>query len=171
MRVAIPVWDNGLQIFENGGHAPFFAIFDLELQGDHLFKKSLQELRNNPKADPGHSKRCSDREDADCSKGQEGEDEYKAVDAEVVKPPLATSGGTHHRQSHHGKGHHHHSAQHAEENRKMGEVLQDCDHLLAAWLCGRSRAAVKKAGVEVNVFPDIQSADEMIALFLEKRAA
>ncbi len=58
MKIAIPVYDQSLKIFNNAGHTPFFAIF--EQKGAGMFKKiDFVELRENPRANKKASEGCS----------------------------------------------------------------------------------------------------------------
>ena len=63
MRIAVPVFDENLQVFNNTGHTPFFAIF--EQVGAGMFKKSdFVELRANPRGDMNTSGGCSHDDNA-----------------------------------------------------------------------------------------------------------
>lgn len=62
MKIAIPVYDDNLEIFSNAGHAPYFAVYSL--QGEGMFKQCILEgLRYNP------------RSEHECSGHHDGHDE------------------------------------------------------------------------------------------------
>ncbi len=79
MKVAVPVFDEGLDIFKNTGHSPYFAIF--ELKGTGAFKSfSLIEMRKNPRGDK--------ESEQGCSHGAESREEHikgHSVLADIVK--------------------------------------------------------------------------------------
>lgn len=61
MKIAIPVFNANLQVFNNTGHTPFFAIF--EQSGEGMFKKiDLIELRKNPRCDESANSGCSHKD-------------------------------------------------------------------------------------------------------------
>lgn len=63
MKIAVPVYDENLKIFNNTGHTPFFAIF--MQSGAGMFKKiDFVELRKNPRGDISASAGCSHNDDA-----------------------------------------------------------------------------------------------------------
>ena len=69
MKIAIPVYDEKLDIFGNTGHTPFFAIF--EQKGSGMFKKiDFVELRQNPRGNVEASGGCSHK-DEDMSKEEQ----------------------------------------------------------------------------------------------------
>ena len=69
MKIAVPVYDESLKIFNNTGHTPFFAIF--EQSGNGMFKKiDLIELRKNPRGDESANKGCSHK-DSEMSKEEQ----------------------------------------------------------------------------------------------------
>lgn len=62
MKIAVPVYDESLRIFNNTGHTPFFAIF--EQRGAGMFKKiDFLELRENPRANKEASEGCSHKDE------------------------------------------------------------------------------------------------------------
>ena len=69
MKIAIPVYNEALDIFGNTGHTPFFAIF--EQKGSGMFKKiDFVELRQNPRGNVEASGGCSHK-DEDMSKEEQ----------------------------------------------------------------------------------------------------
>ncbi|MDD6055164.1 MAG: hypothetical protein SOW25_06005 [Helicobacter sp.] len=65
MKIAVPVYDESLRVFNNTGHAPFFAIFTQS--GGGMFKKiDFLELRRNPRGDISASEGCA-HNDSDMS--------------------------------------------------------------------------------------------------------
>lgn len=69
MKIAIPVFDKNLQIFNNTGHTPFFAIF--EQIGSGMFRKiDFIELRKNPRGDESANAGCSHK-DSDMSEEEQ----------------------------------------------------------------------------------------------------
>jgi len=64
MKLALPVFDEGLEIFERTGQAPFFAIFE-----DDKFL----ELRQNPK----HSHSHTDHDEHHHGHGENHTNEHK----------------------------------------------------------------------------------------------
>lgn len=74
MRVAVPVWDEGLKIFKNAGHTPFFAIFDQA--GSGMFKSfNFVELRANPRVKDDHEHACESEKTGKCSHEGDSEEE------------------------------------------------------------------------------------------------
>ncbi|WP_104722321.1 NifB/NifX family molybdenum-iron cluster-binding protein [Helicobacter mesocricetorum] len=62
MKIAIPVYNEALDIFGNTGHTPFFAIF--EQKGSGMFKKiDFVELRQNPRGNLEASGGCSHKDE------------------------------------------------------------------------------------------------------------
>lgn len=61
MKIAIPVFNENLQVFNNTGHTPFFAIF--KQSGEGMFKKiDFIELRKNPRGDENANAGCSHKD-------------------------------------------------------------------------------------------------------------
>ncbi len=82
MKVAVPVWDQTNKPFENGGHAPHFAIFNVTPSREWNGITFL-ELRNNPKAKPDHPEKCSDHDEGNC--GNESEIDPSSPEAQLDK--------------------------------------------------------------------------------------
>lgn len=62
MKIAIPVFDENLEIFNNTGHTPFFAIF--KQSGNGMFKTiDFIELRKNPRGDKAANNGCTHKHD------------------------------------------------------------------------------------------------------------
>ncbi|MCI5969460.1 NifB/NifX family molybdenum-iron cluster-binding protein [Helicobacter sp.] len=62
MKIAIPVFDESLKVFNNTGHTPFFAIF--EQSGNGMFKKiDYIELRKNPRGDENANRGCAHKDE------------------------------------------------------------------------------------------------------------
>lgn len=69
MKIAVPVFDESLRVFNNTGHTPFFAIF--EQIGSGMFKKiDFIELRKNPRGDKNANEGCSHK-DSEMSKEEQ----------------------------------------------------------------------------------------------------
>lgn len=76
MKIVVPVADQKLNQFENGGHAPLFAI--LEKTGSETWSGiKLVEFRNNPKAKPDSPGRCNHSVDEDQEKQQKGDHRHE----------------------------------------------------------------------------------------------
>lgn len=174
MKIAIPVWGESQKIFENGGHAPYYGIYDVTGVGQDL-QIQLLELRTNPKGDPDHHKKC--HEDENDEEGCHGSDHHHehshhGFHEHHGKHHAVAGHGNHtHHGHHHGKGHHHgHHGDHGhseEMNQKVMDTLKDCDHFLAEWACGRTQATIKKAGVNVKILKGHTTAEQIIRSFLE----
>ncbi|MDD3467285.1 MAG: hypothetical protein PHE67_09065 [Campylobacterales bacterium] len=85
MRIALPVHKDGVKIFKNAGHTPFFAVY--EIVGAGMFRSfKLIELRANPRINEDHEDEC---EDAHGKCHHEGDAEEHKNDhrimAEIVK--------------------------------------------------------------------------------------
>lgn len=79
MKIVIPVADENLNPFENGGHAPLFAI--LKKSGSGIWSGvRLIEFRNNPKANPDSPERCNHSEDDDCGNNHEHHHDENHID-------------------------------------------------------------------------------------------
>ena len=67
MKVAIPVADEALTFFGNAGHAPYFAVY--QMNGSGMFRSfSLKEVRRNPRNDIDHDH--DDDGHHECSHGE-----------------------------------------------------------------------------------------------------
>lgn len=53
MKVAVPVKDDSLHFFDNAGHTPYFAVYNVK--GGGMFKSfELENIRPNPRTDLDH---------------------------------------------------------------------------------------------------------------------
>lgn len=74
MKIAIPVKDENLTYFNNAGHTPFFAVY--EMKGGGMFKSFVfSELRKNPRTDLDHHD--DEGEHHACSHDHDDEDHVK----------------------------------------------------------------------------------------------
>ncbi|RAX57919.1 hypothetical protein CCZ01_04630 [Helicobacter monodelphidis] len=94
MIIAVPVFDDGLKIFTNTGHSPYFAIF--EQKGKGMFKSfDLLEMRTNPRGNKEAEKGCSHSEDEDTEAHIHGHlvlaEMVKGVDIVLVKHACANT--------------------------------------------------------------------------------
>lgn len=85
MRIALPVHKDGVKIFKNAGHTPFFAVY--EIVGAGMFRSfKLIELRANPRINEDHEDECEDahgkcHHDGDA---EEHKNDHRIM-AEIVK--------------------------------------------------------------------------------------
>ena len=53
MKVAIPIENDNLKMFDNAGHSPYFGVFTIT--GSGMFKSTnLEDVRKNPRDDIDH---------------------------------------------------------------------------------------------------------------------
>ncbi|PZT47443.1 hypothetical protein B6S12_09020 [Helicobacter valdiviensis] len=84
MKIAVPVYDENLKIFENTGHTPYFAIF--KQVGEGMFKKiDLLELRENPRANIHANKGCSHKDEDMSQEEQIAHKKEHDVLGEIIK--------------------------------------------------------------------------------------
>ncbi len=73
MKIAIPVADESLTFFGNAGHAPSFAVYDMN--GSGMFRSfSLEGIRKNPRNDIDHDHADEDHE---CSHDHDDEEHVR----------------------------------------------------------------------------------------------
>ncbi len=151
MKIVVPIADENFSSFENGGHAPLFAI--LEKTGSGMWSGvRLVEFRNNPKANPESPGQC----DHDHGDGEEGENHSH-----------------HHSLDHDHTGHehnHHHDKEHNDTHGLLADTVADCDKFIAQWACGRTRAALKKKGVEFQLMKDDTPDVKLVQDFLTRNS-
>ena len=59
MKVALPVRDESLKVFQNAGHAPYFAVY--EVVGGGMFRSfKFVETRRNQRENADHEHECED---------------------------------------------------------------------------------------------------------------
>ncbi len=72
MKIAVPVKDKTLTMFNNAGHTPYFAVFTVK--GGGMFKAfELQDLRPNPRTDLEEEAHEEEEEGHTCSHDHDDE--------------------------------------------------------------------------------------------------
>lgn len=85
MKIALPVHKDGVKIFKNAGHTPFFAVY--EIVGAGMFRSfKLIELRANPRINEDHEGECEDSHGKCHHEGdaEEHKNDHRIM-AEIVK--------------------------------------------------------------------------------------
>ncbi|MCH5323096.1 MAG: hypothetical protein J1E31_05930 [Helicobacter sp.] len=84
MKIAVPVYDESLRVFNNTGHTPFFAIF--EQKGAGMFKSiNFLELRQNPRANLKASEGCSHKDNKMSEEEQIAHKQEHNILGEIIK--------------------------------------------------------------------------------------
>jgi predicted Fe-Mo cluster-binding NifX family protein len=77
MKIAVPVYDDSLKLFDNAGHSPYFGVFSVS--GSGMFAQtSLEELRQNPRDDIDHE--CESEHGHSCDHDHDDEEHVKKHD-------------------------------------------------------------------------------------------
>lgn len=88
MRIATPVHNESLKVFANAGHAPFFAVFDINGAGKFRAAK-LIALRANPRVNLQAEEGCEHENDPQEEPNEECGYESKKEELKVMTAILS----------------------------------------------------------------------------------